>query len=75
MCICVYADPGQTFNTSETLDRLSASDPQLLLLLGDFAYADNWVNNTHQVPFELWGTLTCEHGVEGLRGQGVEGFG
>jgi hypothetical protein len=55
---CAPADPGQTYNSSETLKRLIASDPQLLILLGDFAYADEWVNATQRKASKSDGT--CE---------------
>jgi hypothetical protein len=60
LSIGVLGDPGQTYNSSDTLTRLIDSDPQLLILLGDFAYADNWFNASHQVTRQQWGTLTCE---------------
>lgn len=59
------ADPGQTYNTSETLSRLIRSHPQLVLLLGDFAYADNWLDENTPIPDGQWGTVTCEHGAQG----------
>lgn len=61
------ADPGQTYNTSETLSRLIRSHPQLVLLLGDFTYADNWLDANTPIPDGQWGTVTCEsHGGAGV---------
>lgn len=60
LSIGVVGDPGQTYNSSVTLTRLIDSQPQLLILLGDFSYADNWFNASTQVTRQQWGTLTCE---------------
>ena len=38
--IGVTADTGQTVNTSQTLAGLLAADPDLVLNVGDLAYAD-----------------------------------
>lgn len=54
------ADPGQTFNTSEVLKGLIASKPQLLLLGGDFSYADNWRGPGEFLDREEYGSFTCE---------------
>jgi hypothetical protein len=58
ICFCV-ADPGQTHNTSETLKRLINSNPQLVILLADFTYADNW-KNADQFPPPDFDFVTCE---------------
>ncbi|WIA32552.1 hypothetical protein OEZ86_003360 [Tetradesmus obliquus] len=66
----VLADPGQTYNTSEVLAGLIASKPQMLLMGGDFCYADNWMapeqpitdrsiyyTFTYQPKWDTWGRL------------------
>lgn len=37
-----------------------ASNPQLMMLLGDFAYADNWLGQDKKVSKPEYGTVTCE---------------
>jgi hypothetical protein len=53
------ADPGQTYNTSQTLKRLIATDPQVLILLADFTYADNW-KNANQFTTPEADPVTCK---------------
>eukprot|EP00775_Hariotina_reticulata_P006213 gene6212-6449_t len=56
----VLADPGQTYNTTATLDRLMQSKPQLAMLVGDFCYADNWLTFDQQLPSKEYGTYTYQ---------------
>jgi hypothetical protein len=62
---CAAADPGQTHNTGETLRRLIDSNPQLVILLADFTYADNW-KNADQFPPPDSDFVTCELQQQGL---------
>eukprot|EP00878_Enallax_costatus_P040071 GHUV01046052.1.p1 GENE.GHUV01046052.1~~GHUV01046052.1.p1 ORF type:complete len:192 (+),score=20.32 GHUV01046052.1:1236-1811(+) len=48
--IGVMADPGQTYNTSVMLDHLRATNPELVLLVGDFTYADEWLTLETRLP-------------------------
>lgn len=43
MRIGVFADPGQTYNTTTTLEHLIATKPDVALMIGDFTYADNYL--------------------------------
>ena len=46
--IAVTADLGQTYNSSTTLDRMLASQPDISVLVGDLSYADAyWANGTY----------------------------
>lgn len=56
--IGVMADPGQTYNTSVMLDHLRATTPELVLLVGDFTYADTWLTAETENPPKL--THTCK---------------
>jgi hypothetical protein len=38
--VAVIGDPGQTYNTTDTLSHVLASDSDMLFLLADFTYAD-----------------------------------
>ncbi|KAI8477256.1 MAG: Metallo-dependent phosphatase-like protein [Monoraphidium minutum] len=66
----VLADPGQTYNTSVTLNAILAqAKPDIQLLLGDFCYADQWQGPgarispelanryTYQPKWDTWGRL------------------
>jgi hypothetical protein len=55
-----FADPGQTNNTSVMLQHLLASQPSLVMLAGDFTYADTWLNPQQHVPEEVQGRYSCE---------------
>jgi len=54
------SDPGQTLNTSVVLQQLIAGNPQILLLAGDFSYADDWVGADKMIDWKVYGTRTCE---------------
>jgi hypothetical protein len=54
------SDPGQTYNTSEVLAGLIASKPQMVLLGGDFAYADDWFGPEEPIDWAQYWTFTCE---------------
>jgi len=41
----VIADVGQTYNSSDTLERTLYDDPDIVLFVGDLAYADDWYPN------------------------------
>jgi predicted phosphodiesterase len=41
----VFADVGQTINSSDTINHMIASDPDIVVLLGDFTYADDHLTN------------------------------
>ena len=41
----VIADVGQTYNSSDTLERTLGDAPDIVLLVGDLAYADDWYPN------------------------------
>lgn len=43
--IGVLADPGQTYNSSETYRRLAANKPSIAVLVGDLSYADTYYAN------------------------------
>lgn len=58
--LCTPADPGQTYNTSEVLKRMIADKPDVLLLAGDFSYADDWMDVDKPLPWSIYGTYTCE---------------
>ena len=46
--IGVTADLGQTANSSTTLDRLMAANPDVAILVGDLSYADaHWANGSY----------------------------
>jgi len=42
----------------------------MLILLGDFAYADNWLNFSQPVSSQQWSTVSCEAGGQGCRVEG-----
>jgi hypothetical protein len=42
------------------LRHLLASQPTLVLLAGDFTYADSWQSATEHVTDELSGEYSCE---------------
>ncbi|PSC73849.1 purple acid phosphatase 15-like [Micractinium conductrix] len=67
----VIGDPGQTHNTSTTLEHLAASQPDVVLVLGDLSYADlyrsndtssNWgfltPRSSQQLRWDAWARLT-----------------
>lgn len=56
----VVADPGQTHNSSEVLQALIASQPDLVMLGGDFGYADDWLDATTRLPYGFYGTYTYQ---------------
>lgn len=50
----VIADPGQTYNTTDTISHLDASGPDMISLIGDFCYADVYAS---QLKWDTWGRL------------------
>lgn len=59
-CLCVNTDPGQTYNSSEVLSRMIRDQPDLLLLGGDFSYADDWIDVDQPISWDVYGKYTCE---------------
>ncbi|EFN53514.1 hypothetical protein CHLNCDRAFT_58566 [Chlorella variabilis] len=66
----IIGDPGQTHNTSTTLQHLAASQPDVVLVLGDLSYADLYFSNdtsnawsfpsppsTQQLRWDSWARL------------------
>jgi len=43
--VAVLADVGQTYNSSQTLNRALMDQASALLSIGDLSYADNWLPN------------------------------
>ena len=41
----VLADVGMTYNSSTTVEHLMTNDPDLVLLIGDYTYADDHQTN------------------------------
>jgi Icc-related predicted phosphoesterase len=60
MRIGVIGDLGQTYNSSSTLDHLSASNAQAVMVVGDFTYADEHLTNDTIVP-ELRGIFNVKY--------------
>ncbi|WIA11592.1 hypothetical protein OEZ85_011697 [Tetradesmus obliquus] len=58
--IGVMSDPGQTYNTSEMLQHLIASQPSLVMLGGDFTYADTWLKPDEHIPEEVQGPYSYQ---------------
>ncbi|KAK9805338.1 hypothetical protein WJX73_003577 [Symbiochloris irregularis] len=65
--IGITGDLGQTFNSSSTLEHLVANQPPVVMLVGDFSYADDYTPDGRrvweQVPqaypprWDTWGRL------------------
>eukprot|EP00878_Enallax_costatus_P020763 GHUV01021956.1.p1 GENE.GHUV01021956.1~~GHUV01021956.1.p1 ORF type:complete len:390 (+),score=60.00 GHUV01021956.1:1278-2447(+) len=53
-------DPGQTYNSSEVLGRMIQEQPDLLLLGGDFSYADDWIDVDKPISWESYGKYTYQ---------------
>lgn len=49
-------DLGQTENSAQTLDHLTASDPESVINVGDLSYADGY-----QPRWDTWGRLIAPH--------------
>lgn len=62
MLPCPAADPGQTYNTSAMLDSLLATQPALVMCIGDFSYADDWMSMDQHVDAWHDGKYSCESG-------------
>jgi hypothetical protein len=62
--IAVMADPGQTYNTTTTLQHMIQSQPDIAFLVGDFVYADRWLPYgdfiTQEIAQELKAPFTCK---------------
>lgn len=58
------SDPGQSLNTSVVLEQLAARSPDLLAILGDLSYADDWRDGATKLPDELQGDYSCARTVD-----------
>ncbi|KFM27138.1 Purple acid phosphatase 15 [Auxenochlorella protothecoides] len=68
----LVADVGQTDNSSDTFNHLAASEPQVVLFIGDLSYADNyeangtlypWNNNISYPGEDIWIPFDVEYGT------------
>jgi hypothetical protein len=64
--VAVLGDPGQTFNTVTTLQHIQRSQPDLVLLAGDFSYADEFDTRGDVQPDSDEEALSCEWEGRGL---------
>ncbi|GAB4821362.1 hypothetical protein N2152v2_008408 [Parachlorella kessleri] len=62
--IAIIADLGQTVHSDATLQHLMANNPQLVWLIGDLTYADQYITNgTYQPRWDTWGRLIEQSGA------------